>query len=167
MPKSSKPKKTYDVGKGKPPKHAQWQPGQSGNPSGKKKRKPVMVPGLAEATRDELLKTVGMNVDGETVQQPLILAFARKLVHMLAGAKSAHEMRHLYATLKDLGVWKLLADDYEQAKLRAHEDAPGYFTEEDRRLIALLTKPEEEPETDEDEECDDTDGPASDPEPEE
>ncbi|WP_165354860.1 DUF5681 domain-containing protein [Tropicimonas sp. IMCC6043] len=39
MSKKYEKKGDYDVGYGKTPKHTQWQKGQSGNPSGKKKGK--------------------------------------------------------------------------------------------------------------------------------
>lgn len=35
--------KMYNVGKGKPPKHTQFKPGQSGNPRGRPKRKPAIT----------------------------------------------------------------------------------------------------------------------------
>lgn len=38
MSDKKKSQEPYDVGYGKPPKHSQWQEGQSGNPSGKKKK---------------------------------------------------------------------------------------------------------------------------------
>lgn len=36
--KTRKPKGDYEVGKGKPPKHGQFKPGQSGNPAGRRRR---------------------------------------------------------------------------------------------------------------------------------
>ena len=44
----------YPVGYGKPPKHAQWKPGQSGNPSGKKSKEATL--------RDKLLKIAGEEI---------------------------------------------------------------------------------------------------------
>jgi hypothetical protein len=34
-------KRNYTVGYGKPPKHTQWKKGQSGNPSGRRKKEPT------------------------------------------------------------------------------------------------------------------------------
>jgi hypothetical protein len=42
----------YEIGYGKPPRHAQWKKGQSGNPAGRKK-KPANVAALVAALLDK------------------------------------------------------------------------------------------------------------------
>ena len=69
----------YQIGKGRPPKHAQWKPGQSGNPSGAKKRR-TLIEELTDIL-DEELETV---VDGETTLLTGRQVVARKLFVMAA-----------------------------------------------------------------------------------
>ena len=69
----------YEIGKGKPPKHTQWKRGQSGNPSGAKKRR-TLIEELTDIL-DEELETV---VDGETTVMTGRRIVARKLFVMAA-----------------------------------------------------------------------------------
>ena len=55
MSSSDKGKKDYDVGYGKPPKHTQWQKGQSGNPSGKKKTEDSFIDKVKKIASEELV----------------------------------------------------------------------------------------------------------------
>jgi len=45
----------YEVGYGKPPKHTQWQKGQSGNPSGKKKKEQSLFDELKKLSAKEIV----------------------------------------------------------------------------------------------------------------
>jgi hypothetical protein len=69
----------YEIGKGRPPKHTQWKRGQSGNPSGAKKRR-TLIDELTEIL-DEELETV---VDGEATVMTGRRVVARKLFVMAA-----------------------------------------------------------------------------------
>jgi hypothetical protein len=46
---------TYEVGKGKPPKNTQWKKGQSGNPSGKKKKEETLRNKLKSLLKKEVV----------------------------------------------------------------------------------------------------------------
>ena len=49
-----KKQRDYEVGRGKPPKESQFKKGQSGNPSGRRKRSPIIDPGaVVEAVDNE------------------------------------------------------------------------------------------------------------------
>src|SRR6056297_850653 len=54
---TKKPKKTggYDVGYGKPPEHTKWKKGQSGNPSGKKKKEADLLDTIKKIASEELI----------------------------------------------------------------------------------------------------------------
>jgi hypothetical protein len=54
----------YKVGPGRPPKEHQWKKGQSGNPKGRKRKKPSLLPELKEIVVTSLSKKVRMT-DGE------------------------------------------------------------------------------------------------------
>ena len=69
----------YEIGKGRPPKHTRWKRGQSGNPSGAKKRR-TLIDELTEIL-DEELETV---VDGEATVMTGRRVVARKLFVMAA-----------------------------------------------------------------------------------
>ena len=45
----------YEVGYSKPPKHTQWQKGQSGNPSGKKKKEQSLFDELKKLSAKEIV----------------------------------------------------------------------------------------------------------------
>lgn len=55
MSSSEDGNKDYDVGYGKPPKHTQWQKGQSGNPSGKKTKVESFIDKIKKVAMEELL----------------------------------------------------------------------------------------------------------------
>lgn len=53
--------KDYEIGYGKPPKHSQYKPGQSGNPKGKPKKNRT----LQEEVRDILNAKVPVTINGK------------------------------------------------------------------------------------------------------
>ena len=55
MPDEENSEDTYDVGYGKPPKHTQWQKGQSGNPSGKNKKEQSLFDELKKLSAKEIV----------------------------------------------------------------------------------------------------------------
>ena len=55
MPDEENSEDTYDVGYGKPPKHTQWQKGQSGNPSGKNKKEQSLHDELKKLSAKEIV----------------------------------------------------------------------------------------------------------------
>ena len=67
----------YTVGRGKPPKHAQWQKGRSGNPSGKRKPRPSYGHLL-----DQILsELISGTENGRTVRMTRRQALVKSLVN--------------------------------------------------------------------------------------
>ena len=62
MPKkTTRRRNDYEVGKGRPPQHSRWQPGQSGNPRGR----PKGARSLAALLANALKKYLYMKVAGD------------------------------------------------------------------------------------------------------
>jgi len=72
----SKPE-AYKVGRGRPPKDKQWKPGQSGNPSGKRKRKPS----YGDMCNRILMERVPGQENGRPVSLTRARAWAKGLVY--------------------------------------------------------------------------------------
>ena len=70
----------YEVGYGKPPKHGQFKPGQSGNPKGRPKGR-ESFPVLLEKC---LNRRTRIKVAGETRNVPVLEAIVMRLVHEMA-----------------------------------------------------------------------------------
>lgn len=70
----------YPVGYGKPPKHSQFQKGESGNPKGR----PKASKGLKTELREELGELVSVTIDGKTRR-----VSKRRLVIKALAAKAA------------------------------------------------------------------------------
>jgi Family of unknown function (DUF5681) len=114
----------YVIGKGRPPVHSRWRPGQSGNPKGRPK-------GRRNVTYD--LKKIASKAiavrDGET-QRRLSLAAANLLAHGVKGAKGDPRSSTLFFNQLDkMGV------------LGREEDAENTTIAQDDAIIAKsLTK---------------------------
>src|SRR4051812_9812407 len=81
----------YEVGYRKPPKTKQWQPGQSGNPSGKRKpRKESFTTDLMAA----LAETVQVTIDGKVMEVTVKELIVQQLIEQSAhGNKRAYKMQ--------------------------------------------------------------------------
>ena len=78
----AKPRKDdYSIGRGRPPVHTQWQPGQSGNPKGRRKGRRNVKTELREIA----VKMITVR-DGERERQVSLLG-ANVLAHGVKGAK--------------------------------------------------------------------------------
>jgi len=89
----------YEVGKGKPPKHTQWQKGQSGNPNGRpKSRKSDAID--IESLLDE---TVKARVGGKETEMPVFEASFRQ-VAIRAIEGHLPSIRKFLRTCEEYGV---------------------------------------------------------------
>jgi hypothetical protein len=66
----------YEIGYGKPPKHSQWKKGQSGNPSGKRKREEGMAEVLKRIVEEEIV----VSQNGTQTVMPQLEAILRALL---------------------------------------------------------------------------------------
>jgi hypothetical protein len=85
----------YVVGKYRPPVHTQWQPGQSGNPSGRPKGRYNLNTEIKQLLR----KKVTIR-DGET-ERKLSLPAANILAHAIKGAKGDARSTELFLNYLD------------------------------------------------------------------
>lgn len=110
------------VGYRRPPKKHQWQPGQSGNKSGRPKRKAT----LQEALIRELARLIVVTENGKKTKMPMSTAIAKQLVRKAASG--------------DLGAFKqcknIAASGSDDQLSR---DMLEMF-DEDRRLLDELKK---------------------------
>ena len=76
--KAKKTNRDYEIGKGKPPKASQFQPGVSGNLSGRPKKKPK----LSRAMSDILSRDITLTVNGQkktmSTQEALLFSLTTK-----------------------------------------------------------------------------------------
>ena len=67
----------YEVGHGKPPKHTQFKPGESGNPKGR----PKGTKNLATDLSEELAEMIVVNEGGRQLDVPALTGPVSKLVY--------------------------------------------------------------------------------------
>jgi hypothetical protein len=86
-------KEDYSIGYGKPPRHTQFKPGQSGNASGRPKKSPA----IAEVISKHLHKRVSVNVGNEIKKIQMLEAILMKVVSKAASGdlKSAEFILNL------------------------------------------------------------------------
>ena len=137
---TKKPKKTggYDVGYGKPPEHTKWKKGQSGNPSGKKKKEADLLDTIKKIASEELIvHKHGVPHSMSYLEAAVYALFAKaqsghpqafKLLADLLGKDTAEAIaRSTYAVTEgDLSVLKTSADMMaviEQAELEFETQA--------------------------------------------
>lgn len=70
-----------DVGFGKPPKHTQFKPGQSGNPSGRPKGTKNLKTDLEEELRELIIVHEGGNPKTVSKQRAMLKSLTAKAVH--------------------------------------------------------------------------------------
>lgn len=78
--KGIQPKRDYDVGKGKPPKDSQFQPGVSGNPSGRPKRPPKIHKTMAEMLSRDITLTVNGQKKTMSMQEAVVFSLTTKAI---------------------------------------------------------------------------------------
>ncbi|HEY0012111.1 MAG TPA: DUF5681 domain-containing protein [Allosphingosinicella sp.] len=116
----------YPVGYGKPPKHSQFQKGESGNPKGR----PRASKGLKTELREELSELVSVTIDGKTRR-----VSKRRLVIKALAAKAAKG--NVPAADKLLSL-VIQAEGFEDQRPAARQ-----LSDTDRRILQRLLGEEE------------------------
>ena len=121
--------KPKQIGYKSPPTAHQWQPGKSGNPTGKKKlKKPVQS--LPELLAAVLYEPTLMTISGKKQKMSLAEALAKKLAHNIVNAPIKPQVEAL-KKLVEMGVLDIQNTTCEE------ECADDPFTEEHRRLLEI------------------------------
>ena len=88
-PTPETPTATYTVGYCKPPQATQFKPGQSGNPSGRKRRQKTSI----ETLNDELARTIVTREGDKTSRITRMTAIIRRFIQkLLVGDGTAHRL---------------------------------------------------------------------------
>jgi len=103
----------YDVGYRKPPKHTQFQKGQSGNPNGRPKGRKGLKTDLLEVISEQVMINVGGTQSRVSKQRAMIMGLAQKA---LKGDVRANDMllkliQQLLSEEAESGEAELLAQD--------------------------------------------------------
>ena len=125
--------KNTKVGYKKPPSSSQWKPGQSGNPSGKKKvcQKPPQP--LVEMLNTQLYSPETVTIDGKKQPMSSAAVFVRTMIRNAINAPLPQQIK-TFMMLKDLGIL-----DNQHLPLQ-DEEYFSPFSEEERRYLAILNE---------------------------
>jgi hypothetical protein len=114
----------FEVGYGKPPRHAQFQKGRSGNPKGR----PRGTPNLATVLERALREPVVINENGQRKKITKLQAAVKQLVNQAASGDLT-ALRHLIA----------LVNSAEQQFSVSQKERPS-MNEADRKVMAQILK---------------------------
>ncbi len=90
---------SYEVGYRKPPRHTQFQKGQSGNPGGRPRRS--LAGRLEELALYEAYRTTVVTEDGHAMPMPVIQAVLRRQLESAAGG-NVRAQRDILAMIRDI-----------------------------------------------------------------
>jgi hypothetical protein len=108
----------YEVGKGKPPKHTQWQPGESGNPQGSsKKKRRSKEKDLSELVREFANEKISVTSGGKRIKLSKKDMMALRLVNDAIEGSAGHRLKAI-PLLRSLGLFDVGAqfDDSKEAQ---------------------------------------------------
>jgi hypothetical protein len=132
----------HDVGYGRPPKHSQFKPGQSGNPRGRPKgarnKGPAWLkPGRLDALiRDEAYRPITINDNGRPVTVPVMQAYLRRVsFDALQGQSGAQKiLSELVGGLERRD--QALHERYQEAMIQYKNDGSRHLEECRRAHVA-------------------------------
>ena len=101
---------SYEVGYRKPPRHTQFQKGQSGNPGGRPRRS--LAGRLEELALHEAYRTTVVMEDGHAMPMPVIQAVLRRQLESAAGG-NVRAQRDILAMIRDIEQARSIAAMFE------------------------------------------------------
>jgi len=101
---------SYEVGYRKPPRHTQFQKGQSGNPGGRPRRS--LAGRLEELALYEAYRTTVVMEDGHAMPMPAIQAVLRRQLESAAGG-NVRAQRDILAMIRDIERARSVAAPFE------------------------------------------------------
>src|SRR5260370_6062152 len=101
---------SYEVGYRKPPRHTQFQKGQSGNPGGRPRRS--LAGRLEELALHEAYRTTVVMEDGHAMPMPVIHAVLRRQLESAAGGH-VRAQRDIQAMIRDIERAASIAAKFE------------------------------------------------------
>jgi hypothetical protein len=101
---------SYEVGYRKPPRHTQFQKGQSGNPGGRPRRS--LAGRLEELALYEAYRTTVVTEDGHAMPMPVIQAVLRRQLESAAGG-NVRAQRDILAMIRDIERARSVAAPFE------------------------------------------------------
>ena len=110
----------YEIGHGKPPKHAQWKKGQSGNPNGRPRKDLRMTALVARLLGQRIVVRKGKSTKRMT-----------RLEHLL------HRLFE-QALSGDARLIKMVLDEARKDEARAEQNPFAFDTAADREVIEAL-----------------------------
>lgn len=125
--------KNTKVGYKKPPAGSQWKPGQSGNPSGKKKVCQEPPQPLVEMLNTQLYSPETVTIDGKKQPMSSAALLVRTMIRNAINAPLPQQIKALMM-LKDFGILD------SQHLPSQDEEYVDPFSEEDRRYLAILNE---------------------------
>lgn len=110
----------YRVGRGHPPKETRWKPGQSGNPTGRRKKRPS----FAEVTEQVLNEQIDVRIGDRVLRMSNRQALVRSAIRQGLAGKTGL-LNVLPAIMR-----------YESECLQGHGDADLNLTAADEAILA-------------------------------
>jgi hypothetical protein len=99
----------YSVGFGKPPKHARFRKGESGNPKGRPKGSKNLATIVHKISRE----LVSVNVNGKPVRMSRLEAS----IHQLANKAATGELK----AIRELLYWSRMCEEFEEQSMQSDD----------------------------------------------
>jgi hypothetical protein len=140
---ADKPGEDYKVGPGRPPKEYQFKPGQSGNPKGRKRKPPSLLPDLKRLFEQALSEKVTLKQGDKELTLTMGAAGIKQLMAQFAKG-DRHARRDVFAYAEKLGI-DLLAShrkEVEEALAADHQTIlDGYFARRSQATVSSGASP--------------------------